>query len=160
MKTPIYQTTLMLQATAQQVRRYVMTPERIMDYYPHAIAGDVIEPGKLIMCRSLFTVSLLELIEEKQGGKHLVVKVTSALLFKPPFSVQRIESAGFFSMVEDWIIDETDEQTKLTKIWRDIHQQKLRWLPLAFIVRRSANKESEQLCRAWNQAAESERDGD
>jgi hypothetical protein len=56
-------------------------------------------------------------------------------------------------MIEDWALAETDQGTRLTKTWRDIKKEKLKFMLMGMIVRRSAIKESEKLRLGWNQKA-------
>ena len=141
-----------LQVTPAQVRKFIMTPERILDYYPSPIEGGVIEPGRKIYCRGKAGVSLLETVPEESSEELLVVKVTTATGIKPPFTESRIKSAKFFTMVEDWQLEETAQGTRLTKTWRDIEKYKMKYLPMKIIVRRSAKAESKELQAAWDSA--------
>jgi hypothetical protein len=145
-----------LQATPAQVRQFIMTPQRILDYYPSPIEGGVIEPGRKIYCRGKSGVSLLEIVSEESSEKLLVVKVTTATGIKPPFTESRIKSAQFFTMVEDWQLEETVQGTRLTKTWRNIEKHKMKYLPMKMIVRRSAKAESKELQAAWDRAAREE----
>ena len=54
-----------LQATPAQVREFIMTPQRILDYYPSPTEGGVIEPGLKIYCRGKAGVSLLETVPQE-----------------------------------------------------------------------------------------------
>jgi hypothetical protein len=145
-----------LQITPAQVREFVMTPQRILDYYPSPIEGGVIEPGRKIYCRGKAGVSLLETVPGASSEELLVVKVTTATGLKPPFTESRIKSAQFFTMVEDWQLEETAQGTRLTKTWRDIEKYKMKYLPMKTIVRRSAKAESKELQVAWDRAARDE----
>lgn len=142
-----------LQVTPAQVREFIMTPQRILDYYPSPIEGGVIEPGSKIYCRGKNGVSLLEIVPQEGREDLLVIKVTTATSIKPPFTESRIKSARFFTMVEDWHLEETAEGTRLTKTWRNIEKHKMKYLPMKMIVRRSAKAESKELRDAWDRAA-------
>lgn len=142
-----------LQVAPAQVREYIMTPQRILDYYPSPIEGGVIESRCKIYCRGKAGVSLLEIVPEESSELLFVVKVTTATGLKPPFTESRIKSAQFFTMIEDWQLQETTQGTRLTKTWRDIEKYKMKYLPLKMIVRRSAKAESRELQLAWDRAA-------
>jgi hypothetical protein len=146
---------MVLDATPEQVRTFIMTPGRILDYYPHGIEGGVIEPDRSIFCRGRDGISLLEIESTKTDPLTIVVRVTTARNLKPPYSAKAIKSATFFTMYEDWIIEARPAGSKLTKIWRDIEKHKLKFLPMGLIVRTSARKESQHLVRGWNAAAKS-----
>jgi hypothetical protein len=142
-----------LQATPDQVREFIMTPQRILDYYPSPIEGGIIEPGKKIYCRGKAGVSLLELMAQDSDEQLLVIKVTTATNLRPPYTEERILSARFFTMYEDWKLTGTATGTRLTKTWRDIEKHKMKFLPMSVIVRRSARAESNELKVAWDLAA-------
>ena len=131
-----------LQASPEKVREFIMTPERILDYYPDPIEGGIIEPCVSIYCRGKAGVSLLEIIPSESNETLLVLKVTTATNVKPPYTEERIKASIFFTMTEDWKLEETTQGTRLTKSWRDIHKQKMKFLPMRFIVRKSAKEES------------------
>lgn len=144
----VFEQQIPLNINAKQVREFVMTPERILDYYPQGIEGFVVEPNQSIICRGFGGASLLEVIDESDNST--VIKVTSALIFRPPFTAERIKAKGFFTMIEDWVVDEHEGGCTLTKIWRDIEKQRFKLLPMAYIVSKTAAKESAKLRDAWN----------
>lgn len=149
----VHQEVIELEAPLELVRDFILTPERILDYYPGPIDGGVIEPGASIYCRGKSGVSLLELNRSESTDQFLVLDVTTATNTRAPFTAERIRAAVFFTMVEDWKLEKTDQGTRLTKTWRDIKKYKLKLLPLGLIVRRSARAETEKLRLAWNDAA-------
>lgn len=144
----VFEQQISLKLNAKQVREFIMTPERILDYYPQGIESFVVKPQQSIICRGTGGASLLELINESENTT--TIKVTSALLFKPPFTAERIKAQCLFTMIEDWQVDEHDEGCMLTKVWRDIEKHRLRFLPMAWIVRNTAKKESSKLQNSWN----------
>ncbi|MGI9294943.1 MAG: hypothetical protein ACR2PS_13235 [Pseudomonadales bacterium] len=154
-KSPIvHREVLHLRASPAQVRQFIMTPERILDYYPSPIEGGVIEPGRSIFCRGKSGVSLLEIVAAESSEHHIVVRVTTATKVESPVTKARILDSAFFTMTEDWELEETDSGTTLTKTWRDINQKKWKLLPMRIIVRSSAKGESKKLVAAWNNAAQ------
>ncbi len=154
MSSIAHQEIIHLKASADKVKQYIMTPERILDYYPSPIDAGIIEEGASLWCRGKSGVSLLEVVKSDSNENLVVVKVTTALNIKPPYTKDRIEAATFFTMLEDWALEETDAGTTLTKTWRDIKKKKLRLLPMGLIVRFSAKGESKKLQAAWNKSAE------
>lgn len=151
----VHQEVIELQANPQQVRDFIMTPERILDYYPSAIEGAVVEVGASLYCRGKAGVSLLEVIPSESTDQLVVVKVTTANGLKPPYTAERIRGETFFTMMEDWKLEAFNGGTRLTKIWRDIHKVKLKFLPMGYIVRKSAKAETEVLKAAWDLAVKS-----
>lgn len=150
----VHTETIELLASPSQVREFIMTPQRILDYYPSPIEGGVIEPNSKIFCRGRPGVSMLAIVHHESNEDCIVVEVTAATGIDPPFTESRIRSARFFTMLEDWHLEETSQGTRLTKTWRDIVKYKMKFLPLGMIVRRAAITESKELRLAWNQAAQ------
>lgn len=146
----VHQEVIELDISPAQVREFIMTPERILDYYPGALEGGVIEQGSSFFCWGKSGVSLLELMHAESSEQLLVVKVTTATRLSPPFTESRIKASTFFTMIEDWEIMATPTGSRLTKTWRDIRKARFKFLPMALIVRLSARKESATLKRAWN----------
>ena len=140
-------------ASPAQVREFILTPDRILDYFPSPIEGGVLEPGKAIYCRGEMGTSMLEVLEEESTEDCLVVKVTTALGLEPPFTRARIEEHCTFTMVEDWALEKSATGTTLTKTWRDVAANGPEPFPLADAVREGAIHESAQLIEGWNRAA-------
>ena len=114
----IHTEVLELQATPAQVREFIVTPERILDYYPMGVEGGVLEPGRAIWCRGEAGVSLLERIEAESSDDLVVLLVTTAIGLEPPYTRERIEGNVTFTMVEDWALAASASGTTLTKTWR------------------------------------------
>jgi hypothetical protein len=142
-----------LRATPEQVRAFILTPERILDYYPDPIEGGVFEPGRAIWCRGQIGTSLLELLPEASSNDLLVLKVTTAIGLEAPFTRERIEEKRTFTMIEDWALEATPQGTRLTKSWRDIEADGPEPFPLAEGVKQGAIHESPLLVEAWSAAA-------
>jgi hypothetical protein len=149
----VHREVIPLLADPETVRDFIMTPDRILDYYPAPMGGGVIEPDSSIYCRGKSGVSLLEVDPSESDQRHLVIKVTTATPVEPPFTAERIKAAAFFTMLEDWELEPTEPGTRLTKTWRDIRKSRLRFLPMSFIVRKSARAETPKLRAAWDEAA-------
>lgn len=144
---------MQLRATPAQVREFILTPARILDYFPQPIEGGVLEPGRAIYCRGEMGVSLLELLPEETTEDVVVVKVSTAFGLEAPFTRERIEEHAGFTMIEDWAIEATDEGTQLTKSWRDVEAKGPEPFPIADAVKEGAIHESAQLVSGWNAAA-------
>jgi len=145
---------MQLLATPAQVREFVLTPERILDYYPDPVEGGVFQAGKAIFCRGALGVSMLELIEAESNDTLVVVRVTTAIGLEAPYTRERIEAHATFSMIEDWALAESDAGTTLTKTWRDVQASGPEPFPLADAVRQGAIHESQALIQGWNAAAQ------
>jgi hypothetical protein len=142
-----------LRATPAQVRKFILTPERILDYYPDPVDGGVLEPGKAIYCRGGNGVSMLETVESESSDDCLVVLVSTAFGLEAPFTRERIEAACSFTMVEDWALTPTETGTTLTKTWRDVTAIGEMPFLLEDAVREGAKHESAALIEGWNKAA-------
>ncbi len=148
-----------LVASPAQVKEFILTPERILDYYPSPVEGGVLEAGKAIFCRGEMGVSMLER-DERTGpatadtnDELIVLKVTTAIGLEAPFTRERIESNATFTMFEDWALAKNGTGTTLTKSWRDVDSVGPEPFPLAQTIKQSAIHESPQLVEAWNRAA-------
>jgi hypothetical protein len=142
-----------LEATPAQVREFIMTPERILDYYPLPLEGGVFEAGRSIWCRGEIGVSMLERVEDESSDDCVVVLVTTAVGLEPPYTPEGIEAATTFTMVEDWALAAGPNGTTLTKTWRDIRAAGEPPFPLEDAVRDTAKGESGSLVERWNAAA-------
>jgi len=143
-----------LRATPAQVKEFILTPERILDYYPQPVGGGVLEPGKAIYCQGESGVSMLELIEAECTADCVVILVTTAFGLEAPFTRERIESHMTFTMVEDWALAKSKTGTTLTKTWRNVIVKGNPPFDLEEAVRQGAIHESAALITGWNQAAQ------
>jgi hypothetical protein len=151
--TIVHREVILLTAAPELVKTFVLTPERILDYYPGGRDCGVFEPGRSFYCRGKSGVSLLELDESQSDETTCVLKVTTSLKAKPPYNPQKIIDDVFFTMVEDWKIEPNGSGSKLTKTWRDVKKYQMKFMPMKFIVKRSAKQESAELKKAWDKAA-------
>ena len=142
-----------LRATPAQIREFILTPERILDYYPQPIDGGVLEPDRAIWCRGEMGVSMLELVEAETTDAVVVIKVSTAFGLEAPFTRERIEAATVFTMMEDWALEATAVGTTLTKSWRDVRARGSEPFPISEAVKEGAIHESAQLIAGWNAAA-------
>ncbi|MFK7896356.1 MAG: hypothetical protein AB8G23_10990 [Myxococcota bacterium] len=145
-----------LVASPAKVKEFIMTPERILDYYPSPVEGGVLEPGIAYFCRGEMGVSLLERVASASNEDVLVLKVTTAIGLEAPYTRERIEANATFTMFEDWALAESGSGTKLTKSWRDIEAPGPEPFPLEETIKQSAIHESPQLADAWNRFARDE----
>jgi len=135
----------------ERVREFVITPERILDYYPEPIEGGVFEAGRAIWCRGAMGVSMLERLDESTD-ECVVMLVTTAVGLEPPYTPEAIRAAATFTMIEDWAVAADGTGSVLTKTWRDVLAGGEPSPPLADIVRESATGESGALVAGWNAA--------
>jgi len=143
----ICQETLIIDAPSNKVREFIKTPERILDYYPGAKEGGVLEAGRYFYCQGGSGISLLEIITDKPQQVYL--KVWTAMSCPKPFSVESIKANAFFIMEEDWKLEAQGNKTQLSKSWLNLEKIKLRFLPMAWIIRRSVKKESQLMAQKW-----------
>ena len=148
----VHREVMELQANPDQVREFILTPERILDYYPAPLEGGVFEAGRSFWCRGEMGVSLLERLDESSDD-CVVMLVTTAIGLDPPYSPEGIVAAAAFTMVEDWAVAESSGGTTLTKSWRDITAFGEPPFPLEDVVREAAKGESGTLVTKWDEAA-------
>lgn len=153
----IHTETISLLGTPAQIRRFIMTPERILDYFPGGEAGEVLEEGKAILCRGGMASSILEILASESNEECLVVKVTSAMGLEAPFTRERVEANTMFTMIEDWHLTPNGEGTTLQKTWRDIKVVGEAPFDVEDAVRQGAQHETGALIQGWDRAAEAER---
>jgi len=141
-----------LAVAPDRVREFVLTPERILDYYPDPVEGGVFEAGRAIWCRGGMGVSMLERLDESTDD-CLVVLVTTAVGLLPPYTPEAIRDAATFTMIEEWAVVAEEAGATLTKTWRDVLADGEPSPPLAAIVREAAQGERDALVSRWNAAA-------
>jgi carbon monoxide dehydrogenase subunit G len=151
----IHRDVMEFEASPEQVRGFITNPERIADYYPGLIDYGTFTPGKAIWCSGKSGVSLLEVLEQDSSGSRITLEVITSNSVRPPYSAAAIKASAFLRMVEDWELEECAVGTRLTKTWRDLVKYRMKWLPMGFIVRRTAAAEHDKIIEAWNRAARS-----
>lgn len=149
----VHREVMTLRASPAQVLRFVMTPERILDYYPDPVDGGVFDPGRAIWCRGATGVSMLERLDDESSDDCLVVLVTTAVGLEPPYTPDSIRAAATFTMIEDWAVAATGDGTTLTKSWRDVITMIDLPFSMADAVRDTSKGESGPLVEKWNAAA-------
>ncbi len=149
----IHRDVMEFSASPQQIRRFITDPERIADYYPGLVDFGTFSPGKSIWCSGRSGVSLLEVMEDESTRSRITLEVITSNSVRPPYSAAAIKASAFLRMVEDWELAECAGGTRLTKTWRDVVKYRMKWLPMGFIIRRTAAAEHDKIIEAWNRAA-------
>jgi len=149
----IHTDVLQLNVSPELVREFIMTPERIADYFPGVSDCGAFEAGKSIWCSAKTGVCLLELVEEESSDLKVTMNVITARKVAEPYSAEAIKANAFMSMVEDWEIEANGSGTQLTKIWRDVVMHKMKWFPIAPMIRWTTKGEHQKLVDGWNKAA-------
>jgi len=147
---------MQLSAAPSQVRQFIMDPQRIADYFPDVLDYGTFAAGKAIWCSGKTGVTLLALNESESTESKLVMTVITNRSLRKPYTIEGIKADPFLSMVEDWEIEAKDGGTLLTKTWRDVVKHKMKWLPMSFIIRRTARAEHQKLIDAWDKTAQGE----
>jgi len=145
-----------IDASQEQVLRFIITPERVMDYYPDATGCGTFIPGKAIWCSNKTGVSLLEVIGTPTE-KDITLRVITANGLTPPFSVEQIKANPFLTMYEDFSVERSTNGVELTKTWRDVTKHKMKFLPMNWIIRHTAKGEHQRQIDGWNFNAKLER---
>ena len=149
---------MQVNASIEQVRAFIQDPVRIADYYPGIVESGKFEDGRSIWCKAKSGVSVLEFPPELCTDSRLVMQVTTSQSAQKPYTIEGIKAQPFVSMTEDWELQKKDGGTQITKTWHSLKQHKMKWLPMGFIVKWMARKESPVLVREWNRAAASSTD--
>ena len=144
---------MQIQANPARIREFVMTPERIADYFPAFIDHGVLEQGQSFWVSGKSGVSLFERIDADCTDSQVTISVITSNSVTPPYTLEAIKNSPMMSMVEDWDCTEKDGGTQLTKTWRDVVMHKMKWLPMTLIIRLTAKGERKKLVEAWGKAA-------
>jgi len=157
MSNIVHVDTMLMHATSEQVLRFIITPERVMDYYPDATGCGTFETGKAIWCSNKTGVSLLEVVDRPAHNK-VTLRVITANGLTPPFSIEHIKAKPFLTMFEDFLVEANADGVTLTKTWRDITKHKMRFLPMGLIIKLTAKGEHQRQIDGWNFNAKLERE--
>ena len=144
---------MQVDASIDQVRSFITNPQRIADYYPGIQEFGTFIEGQAIWCRDKSGVTLLEYPQDQKTDSKIVMHVTTSLSAKPPFTIESIKADKFLTLSEDWLLEEKHGGTEITKVWRDVELHKMKWLPIGFVIKRTAKKEHSTLIDGWNKAA-------
>ena len=144
---PFHQENISLDLSKNIVRQYIKTPQRIQDYYPLATCSGEIPP--YFFCRSKTTVSLFEILIDNDS--LVKFRVWNALQFTSSVNAEDVKSNAFFIMDEHWELKEEKQKTIIVKTWSNMQQSKWKKLPISWIVKTTAKKESRVLVKKWEQ---------
>ena len=149
----VHRDEMQLEGAPERVREFILTPERIADYFPHVVDCGTFEQGKSIWCSSKVGVTLLESVEAETTQWKLTLNIVNTGRIAAPYTAEAIKANPFMSMVEDWEVEANEGGTRLTKTWRDVVQHKMKWVPMGLLIRRTAKAEHQKLVDGWNKAA-------
>lgn len=146
----VHQDVMQLQASPEQVLAFVLTPERIMDYFPSPLECGTFIEGKSIWCSGKSGVCLLEFNSADSKTGQVTLNVYNARIPKP-YTPEAIRAKSFMNMTEDWQAEADGDGTRLTKTWRDVKCFGfMKLLPMGMIIRMTAKSEHKKLVDAWN----------
>ena len=149
----IHREVIELRATPAQVREFIMTPERVVDYNPQAVEAGVLEPGHSVWFRTETSLVLVERVEDECRDDRVVVEAIIASGVVPPFTADDVRAGRIMSLMEDWDLEETADGTVATKTWRDV----VTVVDLPFdaedSIRELAKTETAPIIEKWNAAA-------
>jgi len=80
---------------------------------------------------------------------YILLGVHNATACDAPYTAERLKQAAFFSMLEDWHLEDDDGHTKLTRRWREFKQHRMKWLPVRLLVQLTAKLESLAIKKHW-----------
>jgi hypothetical protein len=149
----VYREVIELQATPAQIREFIMTPERLVDYNPGAVDCGVFEPGHAVWFRTEQNVVMIERVEDDCRDDCVVVRATVAPGLVPPFTPDDVRAGQVMNLMEDWDLEEIPDGTITTETWRDV----VTVVELPFDVedgiRELAKTETAPIIEKWNAAA-------
>ncbi len=136
-----------LNIPAETVRKFIKTPERILDYYPGGKScGELAQDG-YFYCRAASVISLLQVIED--SPQYVRLRVWTATSCPEPYTVDELKARAFFVMDEGWELEEKDGRTRLLRTWFDVNKIRLRFLPMASMIKWTVKKESRLISQRW-----------
>ena len=136
-----------IRATPEEVRGCILSPNRILHYYPLGAESGELEAGRSFYCRGRLGISLFEILQSDPNS--ILLEVHNATACDPPYTAERIKRAAFFSMLEDWHIEADGGGTKLTRLWRGIEQRRMKAIPIRLFVQLTAKLESLAIKKHW-----------
>jgi hypothetical protein len=136
-----------IRATPEEVRQCILSANRILQYYPMGNASGDLEPGRSFYCKGRLGVSLFEIL--RSDPDYILLKVHNATACNEPYTAERLKQAAFFSMLEDWHLEDDAGNTKLTRLWRDFEQHSMKMLPIRLLVQLTAKLESLAIKKHW-----------
>ncbi|MBW2588948.1 MAG: hypothetical protein JRD92_18750 [Deltaproteobacteria bacterium] len=136
-----------IRASTEEVRQCILSARRILQYYPMGNGSGDIEPGRSFYCKGRLGVSLFEIV--RSDPDHIVLEVHNATACDAPYTAERLKQAAFFSMLEDWHLEDDAGNTKLTRLWRDFEQHRLKMIPVKLLVQLTAKLESRAIKKHW-----------
>ena len=148
-----HQDVMQLTASPEKVRRFLRDPERIADYYPALIEYGNFEEGKTYWCCGEVGVALFEIIEECCTDTRVTMRISTSLSAEKPYTIAGIKAAIFISMIEEWNVIPKNGGCEITKTWLDVELHQMKDLPIADMIRETAEEEHSKIVNAWNKAA-------
>ena len=148
----IHKVTMNVNAPLDSVAAWIMTPDKVLQYAPAPIDGGIFREGEQFWIRLKSGVSLVEKLNAESNANRVTVKVTVSPLKTVPNSADEIEGQRMLCFFEDWHLEATESGTRIVKVWRDLEKHKMRWMPFAWLIRRSVKKDVETLQRVWSEA--------
>ncbi|CAA0079664.1 Uncharacterised protein [BD1-7 clade bacterium] len=151
----IYRDTFHLQASAAEIESFITAPEKVLAYYPLPRFTDVIEPGQSLIVSGWTGASLIEIIpvpanhQDTNSRQTIALRVSSALVFRHPITVEKIRQNAFFIMDEVLTLSPEKDHTIMEKAWINPQQPRLKWLPMPLFVRFTAKSEHAKITRHW-----------
>ena len=149
----IHREVIALRATPAQVREFIMTPARVVEYNPQAVDSGALEPGHSVWFRTEQSLVLVERVEDECRDDRVVVEATVASGVMPPFTADDVRAGRIMSLHEDWDLAETPDGTVATKTWRDIVSYVEMPFDVAESIREMAKTETAPIIEHWNAAA-------
>ena len=150
----IYRDEFIIRAPTHVVAQFICQAPRILDYYPAGFRSTTFEANKSFACYGGIGASLLNV--SHRSNTLMTLKVYNCLPMLLKRDASTLKRQAFFIMHEDWRLQSVGANTHVIKIWRDLHQPRLSFIPQGLIkiaIRLIAKLERRRLVSRWNRAA-------
>lgn len=132
------------------VARNILDPDRVMEYFPGAIAGGKFDDGRAIWIRSKTGTTLIERLSGEGETSHVTVRVTSTQLKTDPPDLAALAQAPLMRFTEDWVLNGHENVTNVTKTWGDLETFGfMRFMPARWLITRTARTGSKVIAEKW-----------
>lgn len=147
----IHEARFSLPLAPSKVATFIVDVTRVQEYFPGAIEGGTFADGEAIWIRASTGITMIERITDEQQPRTVTVRVTATSVKTAPPTRAELAGAPLMRFTEDWVLEETADGCTVHKVWRDLERfGVMRWLPAAWLIRRSARNDQPKLIAAWS----------
>lgn len=134
----------------ETIARNILDPDRVMDYFPGAIAGGKSDDDTAIWIRSKTGTTLIERLSAADDTSHVTVRVTSTQLKTNPPNLEVLAQSPLMRFTEDWVLNDDPSGTSVTKTWGNLETFGfMRFMPARWLVTRSGRAGAKVIAAKW-----------